>query len=220
MRRGLISAILFVLTVSFSAVHFRAQTKTPTAESMRLREQKALEVLRTTPHRIRLTIETRNTETEEWRPYSCFILEYSSNRSYERRCAEPLREKIRIGKNWYSKMADGTWHLDKKVVTRGTVKYLPGTELNIEKLERNNAPDGGSVGFGIESHSRTLNLVDGLAYEHNGTGSVWFDDQGRFVMREAITFIHNPSPGRFSRRVEVYEYDESIRIEMSVVNGQ
>ncbi|MBK9153692.1 MAG: hypothetical protein IPM25_05675 [Chloracidobacterium sp.] len=204
------------MSIAFLAVQSRAQTKTPTRDSMKLREEKALEALRSRPHRIRLTFETRNTEVEEWRPYSCFILEYSSDRSYQRRCAEPLREKIRIGKNWYSKLNDGAWQLDKKVVTRGTVKYLPGTEVDIQKLDQSDAPNGGSAGFGIESHSRTLNLVDGLVYEHNGTGSVWFDDHGRFVMREAITFIHNPSPGRYSRRVEVYEYDDNIRIDIPV----
>ena len=220
MRRLLNLTILPLIASLLFAAPFFSQTKTPTAESLKLREMKALEILRTTPHRVKLTIETRNSEAEEWQPYSCFITEYASARSYERRCTEPFRERIRIGKDTYAKTVDGSWKLERKASGRATVKPLSPAKTEVARLAADEAPESGAAGFSVESHSTYQSLVDGMVYDNDSTGDVWFDDQGRFVMREVIVFINLPRPGRFSRRAEIYEYDPDIKIEIPAIAKQ
>lgn len=212
--RHLIVGLFAILIFIFSSF---GQTKTATLESLELREKRAFEQMRKTPYRVMMTIEVRNSEIEEWRPYSCFITEYTAGRSYERRCAEPLRERIQIGNDTYLRMPDGSWQLNEKKDPPGTPWKREPSNVEIVKLGPDAAPEDGSVGFGVRSRTRTQRPADGRVFETTGTGNIWFDEQGRLVRRESVNFSEIPSAGRFSRRVEDYEYDESIRIDIPVV---
>ena len=122
MSWGLKPWIVGLLAILIFAVPCFAQTKTLTLESVRERAKRATALLSKTPFRVTTTIEVRNSETEEWRPYSCFITENAAGRSHGRRCAEPLRETIRSGKDTYIRMPDGSWRLsaDRSVTPVGS----------------------------------------------------------------------------------------------------
>lgn len=205
--------------IIFTGASF-AQTKTPSLESVRLREKKAFEQMSKTPHRATLTIEVRNSESEEWRPYSCFITEYTPGRSYERRCAEPFKEKIQIGRQTYLRMPDGSWQLEKRKAESGNIWKQEPAKVEVERLESETAPKGGLVGFCVSSQTTTQRPSDGRVFEVSASRNVWFDQQGRLVRRESLRFSEIPSAGRFSRTIYVYEYDDSIRIDVPVIVEQ
>ncbi len=206
--------IIGLLAIFIVAIPSFAQTKTPTLGSLKLREKRAFELMSKTPYRVTMTIEIRDSETEEWRPYSCFITDYAAGRSYERRCVEPLRETIRSGKDTYLRMPDGSWRLKEKKVASGMPWKREPSKVEVVRLEPEAGPDDGSVGFGVRSQTRTQRPADSRVFEVSGTGNMWFDEQGRFVRRESVEFSEIPSAGRYRRMVFVYDYDDSIRVEI------
>lgn len=195
--------------------------------------QKAREICRSTPYRIKITIEDRDSEDQTWKPYSQSVTEYSGPNSHFK---GKNIETISIGKEaYYIKQGDGVWKKKVPQGSRATVRNVgsPVSEWVQEKIgggasdvaaKNGSTPvtkwvqekaDGMSnrsaVTFRVETRFTLEYLSDGMIYEHHNTGRVVFDDLGRYVLTESISF--EPRRRVFIRRLEEYEYDDSIRIE-------
>lgn len=170
--------------------------------------KKAREICRSTPYRIKITIEQRVTEDGVWQPYSESVMEFAGPNSHFKR---KYLETISIGKKFYIKQPDGTWKEKAHKKTNGTVRMVGPAVYEYIREKGGGPSNENTVAFQVESRFKLEYLSDGLIFDHHNTGRVWFDDLGRYLMTESISF--EPRRRIFIRRLEEYEYDESIRIE-------
>lgn len=198
-----------LIFATISCLAFVCVGQKPVSEELvKLYYEKGREICRSTPYRIRITIEKRQPEEIVWQPSSESVMEFASANSHFR---GKYLETIRIGKKTYIKQSDGTWKEEVPKRTNGTVRMV-GPAVHEFVREKADGPSNESTAaFQVESRVRVEYLSDGLIYDHHNTGRVWFDDLGRFLMTESITF--EPRRRIFIRRLEGYEYDETIRIE-------
>lgn len=196
---------------------------------------RAREICRSTPYRVKTTIEDRASEEAPWRWYSQSVTEYAGGNSYH---IGKNFETITFERTTYIRQPSGGWKKKVPVETSATVRQLgpPVTEwfqeatpesTNGETIRKIQTPpvikwvqqkvDGAlnaNLTFLSETWAKVKYLSDGLIFEHHNTGKVVFDELGRYVLTESITF--EPRRRIFIKRLEEFEYDESIRIESPI----
>lgn len=220
-----------LVTVTFCSA-FSLVGQTPVSQEVVDRHHaRAREICRSTPYRIRSTIEDRTPEDVDWRPYSQSLTEYAGGNSHHK---GKYLETITFERKTYIRQRDGSWKVQVPVETHATVRQIgsgmtewvqkegasPTNGETVRKdptpvaewvQERTDlGPNGFNVTFLFESWFKLQYLSDGSIHDHHNTGKVVFDDIGRFVLTETITF--EPRRRVFIRRLEEFEYDENIRI--------
>lgn len=204
------------LILSFGVVGVGAQGFSQSENDLAELRRRAQKVLAETPHRIKFTVEMRDSTDAEWEPYSYQVREVvPPDRSYLRQFTGLRLEVIKIGAATYQRSPGGDW---KEVVpdgyTGGTVTQVRPPTYQTEEITDTVSGDSSAKKFRTNSQSTISLNRDGTIVDIKGTRNESFDESGRFVRIEYLHF--NWERRRFQRNREEFEYDPTIRIEAPI----
>lgn len=186
---------------------------TPAARAGQLRAD-SYKILSTTPHRVKITIESRETEESPWELYSSMTEEVASpTRRHVVQHFGPgtlRREYIYIDRQTFMKLLpDGPWQLLPDSYTGATVRQLGGVSSTaIDERKDGNVVD-------TSSHGKLQIIRTGEIVELDTKTKEWFDDDGRLIRNQIEQFNHDRK--RFQRRTQEFEYDPTIKVEAPVI---
>ncbi|MEO7658522.1 MAG: hypothetical protein ABIV48_02810 [Pyrinomonadaceae bacterium] len=221
-HRFLLLAKSLVLLLAFT-IFAMGQVNTSSREEWDRYQTIAQRILKDNPFRMKMTVETRPTEKDEWTFYSYQeIEEIRPDRSHTRVRAGYYEAVIWIGATSYSKRPNAGWIVrtpDAQASTIATVatvrdlskpvfefsnlgvRYLDGEQMTVLQMVRK-----------VER----LNLRNGTVDDFPSTTRYWFDKLGRYRRFENIHFTSSVPGPRFIRTRRDYEYDPNIKIEAPI----
>lgn len=206
MKEGLITLIVLL------GIHgMYAQSSSMATEEKRRNARKTLSE---TPHRVKMTVEMRETADSKWELYSSQTKEVAGRDRWHLTQHTGLKlELIAIGDRTYQKMPDGSWQLrsNEGGYTGPTVRSVskPVVESNVVAEKT----DGGKV-VETRSESKLQVIRTGEVVNMDHTTREGFDQEGRLISVETEHF--NFERKKFQRVTELYEYDPNIRIEAPI----
>ena len=211
-------SVASIVSIALVSVFVCSAQQTISQEKWQRYHQIAQEVCRSVPYRTKITIENKMSSDETWHPYSESQMEFMAA-PYRSHFVGKYLETIQIGSIVYTKQSDGSWlkkDLKKEPATKGTVQLVERISNTFTQLEKKYtfmqiAGENSHVLFQADSRYKMKYLSDGIVFEHHDVDRVWFDDLGRYVKTEKITY--EPRRQVFIRRLETYEYDSNIKIE-------
>ena len=202
--------VLLALMVVLSVYGTYAQSPAVATDDAK---RNARKLLSETPHRVKMTIEMRETPDSNWELYSSQTREVAGRDRWHLIQHTGLKlEIIRIGDRTYQKSPDGSWQSGGagSGYTGPTVRTISKPEIESVVNERK---DGSKV---VETTSRSklqvIRTGEPVAMDHKT--KEWFDETGRLIRVETEHF--NFERKKFQRVIEVYEYDPNIRIEAPI----
>jgi hypothetical protein len=173
-----------------------------------------------TPVRITKQLSVKNSELDEWRPYSQFIEEIVyPDRMHLRSTRSDSKawyENIQVGSQLWHRDIATPWSLTKndertRYMPEIKIRYGASCSVSTEII------DGSS--FRLFTWSRGVVPEAGHeATDGGGLDKAWFFDNGRVLKKESLYFDPDNAPNRYMRYLERYEYDESIKIEPPVIS--
>ena len=204
-----VSVFVLLLGVAFC---YSQETQTVTERARQLRMD-SYKILSSTPHRVKITIESRATEESPWELYSSMTDEVASpTRRHVVQHFGPgtlRREYIYIDRQTYMKLLpDGPWQLLPDSYTGATVRQLGGVSSSaIDERKDGNVVD-------TRSQGRLQVIRTGEIVDLDTKTKEWFDDSGRLIRTEVEQWNHDRK--RFQRRTEEFQYDPTIKVEAPI----
>ena len=179
-------------------------------------KQKARKLLFETPHRVKMTVEMRETPDSSWELYSSQTREVAGrDRWHLVQHTGSKLESIGIEGRIYQKMPDGNWRVGNAGDGYTGATMRP---ISTPVVASNTIADPKDGSKGVETTSRTTSQVirTGEVVDLGSKKKEWFDDAGRLIRAETEHF--NFERKKFQRVTEVYEYDPNIRIEPPILD--
>lgn len=198
--------LLLVLIVLFSFFGTYAQSASTDAA----KRHYARKILSETPHRVKMTVEMRETADSKWELYSSQTQEVVGRDWHLVQHTGLKLELIGIGDRTYQKQPDGGWQL-RSEGSGYTGPTIRAVSPEVRSTVVGDKKDGGKV---VETRSESTFQVirTGEVVDMERRTTEEFDHKGRLIRVETEHF--NFERKKFQRRTEVYEYDPNIRIEV------
>ena len=209
-------AFLF-LAVGFLGVS--AQQSSRSAVELAELRRSAQKILSEVPHRIKITIEMRESQDSDWEQYSYQVREVvPPDSSYLIQHTGLRLEVIKIGHSTYQRSHGGQWTSvavgSQSGYTGATITELRPRTEQVSEIDPPTASQAASKAFQTRFASTIQLNRNGRVLDLEGTRMETFDGSGRFSRIEYLHF--NFERKKFQRNIEEFEYDPTIKIEPPV----
>lgn len=204
---------ILLLVASSVLLYSQEQSKPPATHEASVN---AIRMLMYTPHRVKVTVEMRETPEQPWEVYSVQTREVAGNRARTIGHIGIQFERIMIGDRSYHRIQDGRWlKVPSDGYTGPTITSV--SPLKVEQKVKS-ADDGKGTVVETTSNRKIIANSTGQPANMSINQKYWLDDSGRVIRSESEHF--NFERRKFQRVTEVYEYPLSIQIEEPVTDGK